>query len=288
MIIKNNLRYLLLVFIIGVLAVISLVINNYLFFKEPVVPRVENVTKVVVYGDSRSNPEIHQKIVNQIINTKPAAIFHVGDLVDEPENKKEWEGVNAILKPLQASSLFFVAAGNHEKESLDYYNNFNLPGNEKWYSWDVATTHFIVLDTNLETDLNSEQYKWVKQDLELAAKSKFRVIITHHPFLSVGPHVSEKNNFNQDLNNLFIKNKVAIVFSGHEHNYERFLDNNINYIVTGGGGAPLHDQSTDNPKLKQFTKAYNFCLLSIEENKIIVTVFNDDGQIIDSLLLSSL
>ena len=36
-----------------------------------------------------------------------------------------------------------------------------------------------------------------------------------------------------------------MVFSGHDHDYERSLINDVTYIVSGGGGAPLYQ--------KQFT-----------------------------------
>ena len=32
--------------------------------------------------------------------------------------------------------------------------------------------------------------------------------------------------------------KLKLVFSGHVHNYERFLEGSCRYVVSGGGGSP--------------------------------------------------
>lgn len=38
---------------------------------------------IIIYGDSRTNHQIHRKIVNEIIKTKPSLVFHTGDLVED-------------------------------------------------------------------------------------------------------------------------------------------------------------------------------------------------------------
>ena len=42
-----------------------------------------------------------------------------------------------------------------------------------------------------------------------------------------------------DLVPLFEKYDVQMVFSGHDHDYERGTVNGIKYVVTGGGGERL-------------------------------------------------
>lgn len=270
--------------LIGLFALSTSLTLAYLYFKPISSTQLNNKiteTKIVIYGDSRSNQEIHKKVVSQIIKNNPLAVFHVGDLVDDPKSNKEWGLVTEVLKPIQDNSLLFVAAGNHEKESQKYYDNFILPGNEKWYLWETDNALFLVLNTNLDLDVNSEQYQWLEKSLTDSPSNKFIIVITHHPFLSVGKHAGEKNNFSDDVNNLLVKYKVAAVFSGHDHNYERFFINNINHVIAGAAGAPLYDQKSDSQYLQRFVKAYNFCLLTIKDNKISVVVFDENGQEID-------
>jgi hypothetical protein len=38
---------------------------------------------IVIYGESRTDHQTHQKIVDEIIKTKPAIVFHTGDLVED-------------------------------------------------------------------------------------------------------------------------------------------------------------------------------------------------------------
>src|ERR1039458_4384346 len=35
---------------------------------------------IIIYGDTRTNSFIHQKIVNRIMENNPSVVFHVGDL----------------------------------------------------------------------------------------------------------------------------------------------------------------------------------------------------------------
>lgn len=242
---------------------------------------------VAIYGDSRFNHDAHRRVVAQILKFKPDAVFHVGDLVDDPKNGQEWAVVKDIISPLQMSSDFLIATGNHEQEAAEYYSNFVLPGNEKWYSYDISNVHFLVFNTNLDTSLGSEQYQWAEQDLKLVDKDKLIVAVTHHPFLSVGRHAEEKNYFTEDLNNLLTRHQVELIFSGHEHNYERLLYNNINYIITGGGGAPLYEQVASSEYLKKFVAEYHFCLMLIGPDGIEIKVFNDQGKELDHIVISN-
>ena len=45
---------------------------------------------IIIYGDSRTNHQIHQKIIDEIIETKPSLVFHTGDLVGNGLNPDHW------------------------------------------------------------------------------------------------------------------------------------------------------------------------------------------------------
>lgn len=282
---KNIIRLFYIAIFCVILVIYCLLVKAFILFETRTANAPELIDVVAIYGDSRTNPDIHQKIVDQMLKARPEAVFNVGDLVDNPDDQKEWDMVKQIIKPFQDTSNFFVAAGNHEKESQLYYDNFNLPGNEKWYSWDKGEAHFIVLNTNLDISSDSEQYQWLENDLNLASSKKFKIVITHHPFLSVGQHEEENNNFSVELNNFLLRKGVSAVFSGHEHNYERFIYHDINYVITGGGGALLHDKFSDSEYLQKFAKVNNYCLLLIKENEITTKVFDIDGKEIDTFII---
>ena len=243
---------------------------------------------VVIYGDSRTGHAIHQRIVDDIIRTEPVAVFHTGDLVGDGANRADWDKFNEITAKLRETTKFYPALGNHDLPPQIFLENFDLPNNERWYSVEIDDIHFIVLDSNSSTSEGSEQYRWLETDLQNARdKARFVVAIFHHPPFSTGPHVEDEKGLRQTLVPLFEEYGVDIVFSGHDHDYERSLVNGIYYVVTGGGGAPLYDQARTSSWSQKFVKAYHFCTLSVNNNQLTTSVFDINLKVIDQFTVSA-
>jgi len=243
----------------------------------------ENIVKssdftVAVLSDTQAQYKIIQKLVDSIILKQPDVVFHVGDMVDFGIMKYQWDRFNKITKKLREIAEFFPALGNHDLNSKWYYENFDLPNNERWYSVERNNMHFIVLDSNASMKIDSEQYKWLEEDLKKISDSiKFRIIFFHHPIL---PWDSKR--IKNIIPPLLEKYKVNIVFNGHEHNYERFFYNGIYYVTTGGGGGVLDDQGVKSEYSQAFSKKHHFCELFIKENKLVVNVFDINLNLIDN------
>ena len=83
--------------------------------------------------------------------------------------------------------------------------------------------------------------------------------------------------------------KADVVFSGHNHFYERSQYNGVHYIVTGGGGAPLHTPiSPPNPEhnagQERAAKAYHYCRVDVPASGALhLTVREKDGTLIEEL-----
>lgn len=138
------------------------------------------------------------------------------------------------------------------------------------------------MDTNSKIKVGSRQYKWLESDLSsVSDKTKFIIVILHHPPFAGCPHPEDEKRLRQTVVPLFERYGVDVVFASHCHAYERVLYHNIYYIVTGGGGAPLHDQVRKSPYSQLFIKTYNFCKLSVIDNQLIVDVFDIDLNLID-------
>jgi predicted MPP superfamily phosphohydrolase len=249
----------------------------------PEISKPEPSLDIAFYGDSRSNPEVHRQVVAQIIKTKPDMVFHLGDFVDDSNSETEWQLVKSIVTPLQEQSKFYSIPGNHELESEIYYRYFSKDAQVKWSSVDQGGAHIVLLNSNLPLNKSSEQYRWLENDLMAAGDNSFKVVILHHALLSVGNHAFEALDFRSDLLELFGQQKVDLVVSGHEHNYERFLYGNTIYVTTGGGGAPLYDRAADNPNLQKFVKEYHYCQLSLSRSKVWLSAYNEKGEVIDSI-----
>ncbi len=242
---------------------------------------------IVIYGDSRTGYANHRQVVNAILKLKPSVVFHTGDLVEDGRELKEWLIFNEITAELLKSAEFYPALGNHERKSPLFFNNFNLPNNERWYSLERNGIHFTVLDSNAPLNADSEQYKWLKFDLgSINNRIKFRVVILHHALFDTAKDKEDEKGLKSSLVPLFKRYGVNLVFSGHSHNYQRFFYDNIYYIVTAGGGAPLHEQKRTSPYLQKFIKTYHFCVLSVEDGFVTVKVLDINLDLIDEFKFS--
>lgn len=237
---------------------------------------------IVVYGDTRTGHDAHRQVVEQIIAHNPTTVFHVGDLVADGRIASQWDTFNSITRQMRSIAEFYPAVGNHEYMSPLYFEQFILPGNEQWYSVNRDYVHFIVLNTCVATDSASDQFLWLKDDLENVADSiRFIAAVFHHPPYSTGPHVEDEVHLRETFVPLFEEYGVDIVFTGHDHDYERSYCGGIYYIVTGGGGAPLRDQARSHPCSQLFLKTYHFCRLLVVRDRLMVRINDAEGVLID-------
>ena len=239
---------------------------------------------VVIYGDSRSGHSMHEWIMKGMASIAPEAVFHTGDLVNDGGVADNWITFNNIASQLPSGTPIYPALGNHERESLLYFNNFELPGNERWYSIDdIEGFNFIVLDTESVLSVASSQYQWLQSELSSSVSSTdFTIVTFHYPLYSTGQHGSDEKHIAADLLPLFEQYGVDAVFNGHDHDYERSTVNGIRYIVSGGGGAPLSNQRGTSTYSELYVKAYHFCVLYFDaDDKLLVDVWSDKVKLID-------
>lgn len=247
-----------------------------------------NAERIVIYGDSRTGHEVHRKVMGAIMKIKPKIVFHVGDLV---VSNSRWPIVNEILSELRKSAEFYPALGNHEYMAGEeaYFANFELPNNEQWYSVERMGIHFIVLDSNVSMDKSSEQYRWLESDLKnINAGIKFTIAIFHHPIFNTPMmyRSEDEMGLKSVIAPLFERYGVDAVFTGHNHTYERLLYKNTYYIITGGGGAPLHSLGQRSPYSQKNIKMHHFCVLYLRGDRLYVKVLDSDSNLIDQFKMN--
>jgi len=242
---------------------------------------------IVIFGDSQANYKVQKELVQTILNFHPFLIFKVGDNVDNGNDPRLWQTFDQINQPLFKTAEYFSALGNHEQESPWFFKSFPAVKNRSWYSVERAGIHFIVLDSNLSLKPDSPQYKWLKSEL-ISIKSgiKFKIALFHHPLFDVGIHPADTQGIKSDLLPLFKQYGVSAVFSGHDHNYQRFFYQNMFFIVTGGGGSPLYPQLKTSPYLQKFKQIYHFCVLSPQADSIKVRVIDYRGNPVDTFVIA--
>lgn len=238
-----------------------------------------------VLGDS-GDATVDQETLAEQINSYPFDLMlHVGDIAYGAGTFSEFdEKYFDIYRELLSYVPVFPVAGNHEYRSPDaapFRALFDLPNNERWYSFDWGPVHFIGLDTE---QLGDEQEAWLQKDLA-NSKADWDIVYLHKGPYSSGIHGS--NGEVQDrFQPLFEKYGVRLVFSGHDHHYERTKEiNGVNYIVSGGGGAGTYPVKASD--FSAFAlEVIEFVYVTIDGDKLSVHAVDGTGKEFDQLMLS--
>lgn len=261
----------------------------------------------VVLGDTRSRHDIHKKIVNGVIKENPLFVINTGDLVGDGKEKGEWKTFFSINKELMGSTPYYPVLGNHERNSKYYFDYFNLPNNESYYSFTVGDALFIILDSEGEeiSDLSytpnqdgeefwrknygeyfSTQKKWLKNVLDLNKEVGFIFVFQHKPMYSVmNRRARDAERFRDIWGDIFEKHNVQAFINGHDHHYHHALKNNVHYITTAGGGAGLYNIDAPLPETVKLSKIEHFVHVKVSTNEAALHVIDIDGNEIDKIIV---
>ena len=267
-------------------------------FKTP--PEESNSVTFAVYGDTRTSPNDHRKVASAIsenFGDKAEFCVHVGDLVDNGLVFDSWpKEFFGPAEELLGKMPLYPVLGNHERNSKYYFDFFNLPGNERWYSFDRGPVKFVFMDSYSSLKPNSEQYKWLVSELE-NCNSAWKVMTVHTPFFSSGPHgrlgidgkpvEAPMADLQTHILPLVEKYGITIVFEGHDHLYERSKKGDT-YFVIAGGGAPLYKVKKNleqNPYSQLLINEYHYCIVEATSNKLHLSVYDTNGKILDEVRL---
>ncbi|MBO8160105.1 MAG: metallophosphoesterase [Thermosipho sp. (in: Bacteria)] len=253
----------------------EIVVKNYEKNFEFKFPEETQNFFVAVYGDSRWGNRIHKKIVQKIQEYSPLAVVHLGDMVNRGDVFDEWQTFFEITEPLRQISYFQVVKGNHEKPDIYFRKYFGV---YNYYS-DFGDWRFIYLD--LETGIEK-----AISFLNQYHNSK-TIVFMHFPVFTVGPYCENKFVLSlKKLHEVFKNNNIKLVFSAHEHNYQRFFVDGVVYVISGGAGAFLYGKKCENEHLIKFCKEHNFVILHFVENKIDIKAFSETGELLDEFIVS--
>ena len=149
---------------------------------------------------------------------------------------------------LKRGVVFRAALGNHDKaeDLITDKARFHIDGEQGYYSFKAGSgkdgrpwMEFFVLNSDLDelrdTAQCRAQCQWLKKALE-QSKAYWKIAYFHHPLYSTGTHGSDMF-LRKRLEDIFVQAEVDVVFTGHEHFYQRFpLQRGILHIVSGGAG----------------------------------------------------
>ena len=200
-------------------------------------PMKANSVRFAVIGDQGSGSRQQYEVGTQM------AAFHkkfpftftltVGDNLygaERPQDyAKKFELPYKAL--LDAKVDFYASLGNHDDPNQRLYKPYNM-GGKHYYTFKKGNVRFFALDSNY---MDPTQVAWLEGELKTAG-SDWKIAYFHHPLYSSGMHGSQ-TDLRAIIEPLFIKYNVDVVFTGHEHFYQRIKpQKGIHYFVTGAAG----------------------------------------------------
>ncbi|KAJ6843305.1 putative inactive purple acid phosphatase 2 [Iris pallida] len=218
------------------------------------------------------------------IGDKPVFISHIGDISYARGFSWIWDEFFNQIEPIASRVPYHVCIGNHEYDwplqpwkplwaaygkdgggecGIPYSLKFKMPGKSflstgtgapdtrnLYYSFDAGVVHFLYLSTETNFLKGSDQYNFIKADLENVNRDKtpFVVVQGHRPMYTTSNEVWDaalREKMLEHLEPLLVANNVTLALWGHVHRYERFcpmknykcedVSSNFTY-----GGSPVH------------------------------------------------
>jgi hypothetical protein len=244
---------------------------------------VTDATRFVVLGDSGTGGAAQVGIMKRISANPFEFMLFLGDIAYASGSATQLQTkFFDIYQDFMKYVPVYPTIGNHERRTRKgdpYFEAFVLPGEERYYSFDWGSVHFVAIDT---THRDKEQIIWLDEDLE-KNKLPWVIVYGHHPMYTNsmrGPQLSIRRAFAKVLTH----HKVDLVVTGHEHHYERFKVADVNYIVSGGGGGQLTRFYGRNEALKQAT-VHHFLAFEVSPTELKMKAIDIEGNEIESLAL---
>ena len=197
-----------------------------------------------------------KKTIHNIIDKNPQLILGLGDYA----YRDQADCWLQLINPL--SSKMRIVLGNHDHltytNTTEYYssperlqqymNHFNL--SRQYYSFNYQNVHFIAMSTEVPYSKGSEQYNFVKSDLQ---KTKSEpgidwIVVFYHRLAYTSPAlVHGIAELRDTYHPLFEDYGVDLVIQAHSHNYQRTYpivynqENSNEPVITDRDKTNYHD-----------------------------------------------
>jgi len=232
-----------------------------------------------------------------ISKNSPSLLIFGGDTVNDAADEDEWgdfwRSVGDSLKGIPVAA----AAGNHDGSKY-LAGRFDWPasapekrGQGYFYSFDMDSIHFTVMDGNIMGAANEEDIAWLKADLSSSAATNadWRVAVCHQPFWPVAAIPKDMARA-QTLREYFLplleEYGVDLLLVGHENVYSRCEpENGPPQVMTASGGKASY-ATTEQPYIVKTADAPNYVRVSADSDKLEITAFDASGAAIDSFTIT--
>lgn len=271
----------------------------------------------LVMGDTGTLSSAQLALAQHINKEDAALAIHAGDLAYPDGTPTEYTVKHfGIYAPLFKRAPLFPSPGDHDWRTnlgQPYVDAFEPPGGQAsgspfYYSFTCGNVRFISLDTSDSSEHaqafdyignpSSQQYQWLLIELSAARSDPgidWIVVYFHHsPYSAstgLGGHGSHLPT-RRALAPLMDGYRVPIVFSGHDHDYQRSRpirnnqvvdkDEGTVYVVAGGGGGRRTFRGTGADWFTAYSQqVYSYVRVKVDHYTMRLEAVNIDGQVFD-------
>lgn len=249
-------------------------------------PMTDGSIKFAVIGDTGTGGSEQLSVAKQLAAYRARFPFEfaimLGDNLYGGERPADY--VRKFERPykplLDAGVKCYAALGNHDDPNQRLYTPFNMNG-ERYYSFKPALlggVRFFALDSNY---MNPQQLEWLDKELT-ASGSDWKIAYFHHPLYSSGEKHGSNLVLREQLEPVFLEHAVNVVFTGHEHFYERIKpQRGIAYFIAGSSAKLRRGENTSELTLKGYDDGYTFMLVEIAGDQMYFQTINHAGVTVD-------
>jgi hypothetical protein len=230
----------------------------------------------------------------------PDIILFSGDETSLGPVQLEWDQWFLAGDPLLASTPMVVAHGNHEVNSVNFFSQFALPGDEQNFAVQFGPVHLTVAnDTPInQADVTGSVKTTLAANLAAGNSAPWNLLMHHKPMFSASSssHHADVLYMRNAWEETIDANRVDMVFNGHDHDYERSkpmrqgavqadASQGTVFVVVGAAGADLYPSGRDFwTAVSEST--YSFALVDVSRKMLSLTAYRSDGSMLDSYMIA--
>lgn len=280
------------------------------------VPHESDVTRFLYLGDVQFQESMEEyeewgQMVRRAYREHPDLDFAVigGDLVNSPGELSQWEAF------LEACDVFaklplVTVAGNHEgvHSNYTYQKLFALPDDaeedqsgEEFYSLDFGNVRMLMMDSSFLTEERRQSMgkdAWAKEEQRVEAWIRSRTgscekpwlaAVIHHPVYGMHDGDTVSPQIRELWKPLLEEGGVRIVFSGHQHLYQRTRPiHGVVYLMGNSGQREsrfFHGNNLPEYTQQIYDRGANYQIVEVGARRLKMTSYNQKGLVIDETVL---
>jgi predicted phosphodiesterase len=248
-------------------------------------PNKPGSLKFAAIGDNGTGAQPQYDVGRQMVTAHATfgfdLVIMLGDNMYGGQSPQDF--VQKFEKPyaelLAAGVKFQASLGNHDRPENVSYKFYNM-GGQRYYTYARNNVRFFVIDS---TQVDPKQLEWLEGALR-DVKEDWKIPYFHHPLYSDAARHGSSVDLRVLLEPLFTKYGVSVVFSGHDHVYERIKpQKGIYYFVSGSAGQLRRgNMRPDDETAAYFDQDQSSMLVEVAGDDMFFQVISRTGKTVDS------